>query len=225
VLSEFIDIKKHANVAIYPACDSDCIFDDEFIGLLEKAVSARENSMISISKKTVIADDVLEKIRDLNRIFVKNGSCIVISVSFSNITRIGEIEKGCANYIDRINFLSSLESYKIPHNVIIKPILPFISFDEYTKIIDDTMDKTSTYVLGGLYVDKDNPFYKSFIEKNNYELIYRPVSWLKPVQSWFVVESERNKGKLHEYIKNKARHSFESDVDSLEHIRKKLLKM
>lgn len=215
------NVEQHGSFAIYPVCDSECSIDENFLGLIEQFFANRENSIVSISKKNVISDAVLKRISSLNQELAKQGNCIVISVSFSTVTRISEIEGGCAEYIDRINFLQSLDNHKIPHNVIIKPILPFVPIEEYIKIVDDTGAFSLTYVLGDLYVDKGDEFYKSYI-KDHFTPTCRNVSWLTPEQSWYAVESTEIKTKLHDYISIKGRQSFESDVESLKYIKKQL---
>jgi len=210
------DIKD--DFAIYPVCDSECVFDEPFFDFLNYFLSRRNDLIVSVSKKNAVSGDILEKIRLLNQAVAERRNYAAISVSFSNITRIDEIEKGCAGYMERLDFLESLNAHSIPHNVIIKPILPFIETDEYMKIIDDTIKFSSTYVLGGLYINKDKGFYKSYIE-GKFEISQRPVSWLKSGQSWFVVESEKKKNELSKYIEKIGGHCFDSDVEAVKYAR------
>lgn len=197
------------NVIIYPTCESD-FFDQPqswVENILEQFLFEKKTIIISISTKTNVPFQKLLLIKDL----ISQGLRIKISISFTTKYSISEIEPNTTSYIERINTLTKISEYGIPTSINLKPLLPFISFNEYCEIIDDTFQYAQIYMIGDLYVNKKDAFFKQYIE-GKYCTKLRPVNWVSGMPSWHVVEDKIKNAQIEEYIENKGGHCFISDA-------------
>jgi len=210
------DSLSRSNVVIYPVSDSESLFDDIFFDCIERIFGEYNDSIIGISTKNTILFDAIDRIKNTNekQQSLNSGNFIKINVAFTNINQISEIESGCATYEERIQLLKSLKHHKVPCSVSIKPILPFISIEEYKKIIDDTIVFSNCYVLGDLYVDEGSEFFKNYFQESEKTKL-KTVSWLNTKPKWLVAESPHIKLELHKYIAENNGVSFENDREML----------
>jgi DNA repair photolyase len=205
------------NIIIYPLCDND-ISDLEDSGAildyLEKCLSIQSKySIISVSTKTDLPLSFIEQVRNINRLYVNRGF-IKLSVSFSSKNYISVLEPGSASYRERISLLKNISEYSIPTSVILKPILPFVDIREYFELVSDINKYTNAVILGDLYVDSHDKFYKEYIQ-NKYTVTERKVSWLKNLPVWSVVESTEIIGALKNYISSIGIKHYDSDSEHL----------
>lgn len=205
------------NAIIYPNCDGN-FFDEYFLESVDKIKEIRARGIvISISTKHVISDKQLLLIEEANKYLQNsNRGFIKLSISFSCAESIFDIEPGTSLYNDRIEQIRKIVKKDIPYVTIIKPILPFVKFDEYKRIIDDTILYSPNYVLGDLYIDEKNAFYKQYI-KGKYHIYYRTVSWNN--NNWGVVESLDIKKRIVDYIEMKGGNAYQSDIEAVMNIR------
>lgn len=203
------------NTIVYPNCDGDA-FDNNWNDLLEKIkLFSGQNIIVSISTKFNISDSVLESLEEVNRLLQKNGGMLKLSVSFSCEQSICLLEQGTAAYSERIGLVRKIIEMKIPYFTIIKPILPFIDFSEYKKIIDDTITYCPYYVIGDLYVDMYSDFYREYIENKNYIIYEKEVAWNGENGKWRVIVDNDLKEKIEKYITQLGGKTFESDKDAI----------
>jgi DNA repair photolyase len=206
------------NTIVYPNCDGDA-FDSNWNDLTEKIkLLSGRNIIVSISTKFSISDEVLENLEELNRLLQKNGGMLKISVSFSCEQSICLFETGTATYSERIGMIQKVTERKIPYFTIIKPILPFIDFSEYQKIIDDTIMYCPYYVIGDLYIDMYTDFYKEYIENKDYLIQEKSVAWNGENGKWKVVVDDNLKDRIKKYITQSGGRVFESDKDAIIYI-------
>jgi DNA repair photolyase len=218
--SDLIDYKN--NIVIYPLCNNDITAVDniEVIkGYIEKCLSMQSKfSVISLSTKTNLPLSFIQWAADINK-KQRDKGCIKISVSFSCKTRIGEIEPNAASYDERLLLIKAIREHQVPSSVIIKPLLPFIDITEYHAIIDDVSFYTDAIILGGLYVNPETPFYKTYIE-DKYTVSKKKVLWLKKTPLWLVTESAGLIEKVMIYCGRKGISCYESDIDFLNSLMK-----
>lgn len=208
------------NTIVYPNCDGNA-FDSNWNALMEKIKSLDgRNIVVSISTKFNISGEDLENLVELNRLLKRNGGMLKISVSFSCEQSSSLLEAGTATYCERIRIVQKIINSKIPYFTIIKPILPFIDFGEYQKIIDDTIAYCPFYVIGDLYIDIHGDFYKEYIENKDYLIQEKDVAWNGENGKWKVVSDDALKNKIKKYIIQLGGSVFESDKDAIMHIRK-----
>ncbi|GHU35794.1 hypothetical protein FACS1894172_18050 [Spirochaetia bacterium] len=205
------------NVIVYPMCNADISpleKSDEILEYLERCLSMQSKfSIISISTKSNLSGSFIECIKNINNKYKENGF-IKISVSFSCKYNIEIIEPSANPYSTRLSLLSNIAHYGIPHSVILKPILPFVDLKEYCEIIDDIKMFSDAVVLGALYVDHDDMFYKEYINKK-YQDKKKNILWLKENKAWSTVESTDKIIKIKEYIIEKDIRYFDSDSEYL----------
>lgn len=208
----------HEDVVIYPYCNNDIIDSSETLTYLKECISIQSGDrvIISISTKNDLSSNFLEQIKGIN-----NKGFVKISVSLTNKNMIDKIENKAASYSTRLDLLKKLKALGIPTSVILKPILPFISLEEYYEIIEDVKDFVENFVLGDLYVKENDDFYKSYIH-DKYNINKRNVSWLKNEPSWLIVESLEKRTKIQEYLKEKGIEFYLSDIDHINKIERNI---
>jgi DNA repair photolyase len=221
-LFDIEEIKSESKV-IYPCCDSELILNANTIDkMFEIAKIRNATTIFSIATKNSIPIEVLELLSITNqRLIDQNLGFIKISVSFSNKSLIGKIEKGTASYSERIDLLENINQKNIPSSVILKPILPFIDTQEYIDIVTDALMFTKCYLLGDLYINTQSNFYKEYLE-GRYSHLEREVSWLKRKTRWNVVEDISKKEIIQNHIEALGGKFFDSDIEFLEYINKQL---
>ena len=130
------------------------------------------------------------------------------------------LEKNTATYSERINLIKKFTERNIPYFTIIKPVLPFIDFSEYKKIIDDTVSLSPYYVIGDLYVDMESQFYREYIKGTNYMVERKNISWNGENGAWTVVTDDQLKDRIKRYIMQLGGQVFESDKDAIIYMRR-----
>jgi DNA repair photolyase len=202
-------------------CDNDItVFDDlkEIIRYLEKCLSTQSKySIISISTKSNLPLSLLEQISQINDRY-KDRGFIKLSLSFSCKDSISILEPGTASYEDRMLLLKKISECDIPASVILKPILPFVDMENYYDIVKDTSIYTSAIILGGLYVNEHDVFYKKYI-KDKYSVTKRNISWLKEYPIWCVVESLDRIEDIKKYVVAHGMKYYDSDSEHLSYIK------
>lgn len=202
-----------ANKTIYPICDSEIGYQGpEFLDYVLKTIEKLDgDKIVSISTKSNWSDDALTKLKTFNDNNV--GKKIVkLSVSFSRKQGLNIFEPNALPYSDRIELLKRLNEFSIPTSVLIKPILPFVEFEEYKSLIDDCIGLCKAFVVGPLYVDKKTKFYKDYIhDRYTLERVY--CEWLKSFE--YRVDSE-NYIKIKDYVGSINGICYDSDKDFLE---------
>lgn len=216
--------KINNNAIVYPNCDGD-MFDNHFEKLMSDLRKLVDKDIsISVSTKFNIRDDYLNELSGLNKTLLENGRGIVkISVSFSCVSAIGEIEKNTASYKERLDLIRRITQLNIPYVTIIKPILPFVDEGDYIQIINDTIEFSPYYLIGDLYVSTDSSFYSEYI-KNKYVTEIREVPWNGENGPWPVVVDDEKRQHIREYILSKGGVVFDTDIEVIEYLKQVMLK-
>jgi DNA repair photolyase len=201
-------------------CDNDIAFSGNpggIIHYLEKCLSIQgKYSIISVSTKSNLPLSFIKQIGRINDRY-KNRGFIKLSLSFSCKDGIGTLEPGAALYEDRISLLKKISECNIPTSVILKPVLPFVDIKDYHDIINDASMYTDAVVLGGLYVNEHDIFYRKYIE-GKYSIAKKNVLWLKEKPVWCVVELLDRIGGIKEYIVAQGMKYYDSDSEHLSYI-------
>lgn len=207
------------NTIIYPNCDGDA-FDVNWRDLIKKIRNLpAKNIVVSISTKFNLDDKIINDIAKLDQILQRKKGMLKISVSFSCEQSIPVIEKNTATYAERINLVKKITEKNIPYFTVIKPVLPFIDFNEYKKIIDDTIALSPYYVIGDLYVNTESYFFHEYIENMNYRMEQKNVSWNGENGEWMVVRNDKLRNEIKKYIMQLGGRVFESDKDAIIYVR------
>ena len=202
--------KKHI---IYPCCDGDFNSNNLFFRYLER-LSAQKNLIISISTKQLLPDDTLTFLKHIHESLRKNSGFLKLGVSITTKSMAEEIEPRVASYQERLDMLSRIESIGIPLAVTMKPILPFISLEEYKSIIEDTAF-VGRYLIGSLYVHPSTAFFKKYID-GKYVTTPRKVNWVNGQCEWLSVSQDLRLEQLQRYMTMKHLRGFFSDIGLIE---------
>ena len=200
------------DLIIYPCCDGN-IFDDCFNKLLADFLNLKNQIVISISTKNRVSEEQMNELLKINELLKsRNKGFVKLSVSFSCLSMIDSIEQGTLTYAERLSLIKNIIDSGLTYATILKPILPFISVEEYKKIIDDTISLSKNYITGGLYVNRGTIFFDEF-DLKKYPVYEKPVSWANGNPSWQYIEDANKKKQICGYISNSGGYFHDSDVD------------
>jgi DNA repair photolyase len=207
---------------VYPSCDGELTIDSDILDYVDRAKLLKNFSILSFSTKKIIPNEILMRIKEINSELLKHDrGFIKISITITNKTRIKELEPNSSSYWERLQSLQILKEYNIPSSLIIKPVLPFISDNEYFQIIDDIKDITDDILIGGLYVDTKSGFYNNYIE-GKYPIERKKVAWLQDKPTWYYVNNDSKIKRIEEYISKNDLNYFVSDLDLLSSLKKNI---
>lgn len=207
---------------IYPSCDSELVIDSDLLEYVNKAKLLKKYTVLSFSTKKIIPNEILKKIKEINSGLLKHDrGFIKISVTITNKTKINELEPNSSSYIERLQSLKSLKEYNIPCSLIIKPVLPFISDNEYYQIIDDISDITDDILIGGLYVDTKSLFFKNYIY-DKYPIEKKKIAWLHDKPTWSYVDNNPQLKRIEEYILKNDLNYFDNDLELISSLKKNI---
>ncbi|TKJ44268.1 hypothetical protein CEE36_00570 [candidate division TA06 bacterium B3_TA06] len=206
---------------ICPGCDSDLFAFEDAVEVLSSLSTLRK--IISLSTKASIPKNSLERIAMLNKELIKHDSFIKISVALSSFHSVDSIEEGTANFEERLRNLKLLQHYDIPSSIYLRPLLPFVSDEEYKQIIDETSPYTRKYLLGGLFVDRESEFYTKFLQGNGHLRIRdKQVQWITSKPQWKYVDLPEKEDYVQRNVHSKGGMAFHSDLNLLDSIRQEL---
>lgn len=200
---------------IYPSCDSEFFSDTLAMSNLEDIVqSTQQPIQVSISIKSPIDIKQVKYLKSLNDCLASNKfGFIKCSVSITTKYNIKKYEPNTSEYSERIHALKLFADMEIPTSVNLKPILPFISVDEYHEIIQDTLDYTKSYLIGGLYIDINSEFGKMINTHYPSLVSIRPVDWLPGRPLWQYCEDPVQLEYVRQIIITSNRMVFDTDID------------
>lgn len=200
------------DLIIYPCCDGN-IFDDSFNKLLADFLNLKNRTVISISTKNNISEEQMNKLVKIDKMLKSNNKGFLkLSVSFSCQSMINNIEQDTLIYSERLALIKSIIDRGLTYATILKPLLPFISIEEYKKIIDDTVLLSSNYIIGGLYINRSTDFFNEYNLKN-YSIYEKTVTWAHGNPTWQYIEDTNMKNQICDYILNSGGRFYDSDAD------------
>lgn len=198
---------------IYPCCDGEFFEQHRLIEYVKKAAENMDKVYLSISTKRFISDDEISCIARLNQELLSSGKGFVkLAVSVSNMSMLDKIEPKTMTYGERIELAKKINSAGIFTALTIKPILPFISSDEYCQIISDFEKFTKYVLIGGLYLNRDTEFFSQYITSENL-VRKRNVGWLPEHPEWSYVQDDNQLNEIRTYANKKGVFVFDSDVE------------
>jgi hypothetical protein len=203
---------------LYPSCDGEFLLQRDPLGAIR---TVYENSdrfcIVTFSTKAPVGERLVEQLAVLNaHLFASGRGFIKLSVSITNKSRIAELEPGTASYRDRLLTLERLSIYDLPRSVTLKPLLPFISLNEYKEIVEETRQYTDSYLLGDLYVSTRSPFYANYID-GKYLVEQRSVEWLDEQPCWSVIRAPELQHGIEACISRLGAYAFDCDTGVVQH--------
>lgn len=203
---------------VYPLCDSDIIHSyNDLFSVFEKIYENVGPYIVSLSTKGDVSIEMIERLLSIRDKLLLMGGLLKVSVSISSRSLVGVLEPKATSYEKRIESLMRLSEREIPTSLVIKPIIPFVSSEEYVSILEDVVNITKYVLIGDLYVFPGELFYESYI-KNKYHLQKKKVKWVIGNPEWFYVESVEQKKVIKLFAKENGLMLFESDFDFLQYL-------
>lgn len=204
----------------YPTCDGEFFSDPHAVSELERLVhETTHRVLVSISVKSPVSHKRAQFLKNMNAILVKSRRGLIkCSVSISGKSKLNEYEPRTPGFEQRISTLENLSEEGIPTSVNLKPILPFISDEEYREIVYDTSTYVTAYLLGGLYIDPTNSFGKKIIKNHSRWISGRTVNWLPNQPVWQYCENPEQMASIRSHIVHANRKFFENDLDVMAHL-------
>lgn len=198
---------------VYPSCDGEFFDQYKLIDHVKKMAEKMDKIYLSISTKHLISDQEISCISKLNRELIsENKGFVKLAISISNKSMLEEIEPGTMPYKERLHLANKIAQEGIFFALTIKPILPFISAEEYGQMIHDFSAYTKYVLIGGLYINRETEFYSRYL-KSEHSIQHRRVEWLPGCPEWEYIEDHVQFEKIRTYAKNEKVLLFDSDVD------------
>lgn len=207
--SEHVDSDR---IVLYPCCDGDFFEQDEAIESIKPYTEAYERVYVSLSSKIKPTDKKIMQLLGLNEWLMKRDKGFVkFAVSISNRSMLEELEPATMSYGERVELAGYIHSLGIPLSLTIKPVLPFITEEEYGSIMRDFSPYLDSVLIGGLYINKKSDFYARYI-RDKYVCTKRKVEWLINHPEWDYVEDTGKMEKIKTLAKDLGLRVFDSDV-------------
>lgn len=198
---------------IYPCCDGNFFDQNELLDSIKEIAKSMDKVYVSISTKNFIGDEEIIKLTQLNQeLLSEDKGFVKLGISLSNISMINEIEPGTISYAERLSLAQRIKETSILLGVTIKPILPFISTEEYCQIINDFSEYTKYVLIGGLYLNQKSKFFSNYITTEHL-IQKRVVEWLPERPEWEYIEDDKQLQQIRKYAEKKGVLLFDSDVD------------
>lgn len=199
------------SILIYPCCDGDYFMQSGMNETIKRYSEKFKYIYVSISSKIEPSKESLKSLFSLNEWLLSTGRGMVkYASSISTVSMINEIEPNTMSYEKRYEIASKFKENGITVSLTLKPVMPFISGEEYCSIVEKYSELTKYVVIGGLYVNKDTDFYRSYI-MSQYDTIKRRVSWLPNKPLWDYLEPREQMEQIKEYCFSRSISLFESD--------------
>lgn len=216
--SDLISKSKLSNSTIeadilYPSCDTEIDFTDSKIEEIVRLAESTKAIAVSISTKRKMSDLMIHKLSTLNKQLVDIGVMLKFSISISTKNQLNVIEEGTSSYTERLELVEKLNIIGVVTSINIKPILPFIEVSEYYAIVDDFVDITPYFMLGGLYVDTNDKFGKSIIENYPNLISKHVVDWIPDKPVWDMCYDPLKVKNISDYIFSKGGNAYQSDQE------------
>lgn len=196
---------------LYPCCDGEFFDQHEIISAVKEVSNTAKKVYISVSTKRKLQRSELNNILSLNQWLTETGKGFVkFSVSISTKSKLNEIEPSTMTYNERLLLAEKLKLSEIWSSLTLKPILPFITVQEYIEIIRDFKPYVNDIAIGGLYVNPTSAFYKDYIQ-NIYVCDKRQVCWLNDRPEWFYIEDTEKMEQIKLFASQHNMHVHDSD--------------
>ena len=207
--SEHVDSDR---IVLYPCCDGDFFEQNEVMENIKCCAEIYKQVYVSLSSKINPTDKEIKQLLDLNGwLKEKKKGFVKFAISISNRSMIDELEPATMSYEERIKLAGHMNSLGISLSLTIKPVLPFITMEEYGSVLKDFSPYLDYVLIGGLYVNKKSDFYTRYIQKNCI-CIKRKVEWLENHPEWDYVEDSEKMERIKILAQKLGLCVFDSDV-------------
>jgi hypothetical protein len=203
---------------IYPACDTDLFVRRDAAEVLIRTAALHRS--ISISTKARLRPTHIALLQRLNRELCEFGHLLKVGVSFSNRSRVSEIEPRTPTYARRLETLSRLQHAGIPTIAVIRPLLADIDDTEYEALIADVAPFVLGVLMGDEYLDAQESRRRAprHIATGPTGVRARTVNWLANPTVWPVRETPGRIGRLSTYASSLGLWAYTSDLQVMDNL-------
>lgn len=206
-------VKDLSDCIIYPTCNTEFIINSYIKDFFTCYVSnANSFNIFSFSIKNDMSNEDLDYLASIDtQMKVKGIGCIKVNISIASKSKLTELEPNTLNYSDRIILAKRIRESNILCGLIIKPIMPYLSVEEYKEIALDFFNIGITnIVLGDLYVSNNS------LLTHTYNSSIEQINWIKGEIKWIKISSTNTINLLESYINGIGGACFLSDREQTE---------
>ncbi len=203
-------------IILYPCCDGDFSDQIELAECVKRYAESHKKVYVSLSSKVRLTNEQIVRLNELNKWLVRADKGFVkFAVSLSSRTMLNEIEPSTMTYQERVELADYVRSLGMPLSLTIKPVLPFISKEEYGSILEDFSSYLNRVLIGGLYIDRTSSFYADYIQ-NDYICMKRKVTWLPDHPDWDYIEDVEQMEGIKAFAQKLGMQVFDTDSSVVE---------
>ncbi len=206
-------VKNLSDCIIYPTCNTEFVIDsytkDFFADYILNATSF---NIFSFSVKNNLSKQELDYLTSINTKMIEKGiGGIKVNISIASKSIISDLEPNTLSYNERLYLAKRIKEANIQCGLIIKPIMPYLSVDEYKNVVLDFFNiGINNVVLGDLYISSDS------LLANDYDSSIEQVDWISKDTKWTKIRSANTTDILKSYIHSIGGVCFLSDREQTE---------
>lgn len=193
---------------VYPACDSDLFGRKDYAQVLHRSAALRRS--ISLSTKALLRDEHLQGLNE-TKMKLPETAALKVGISISLKHQIAMTEPRASAYAERIASLKRLRRYRIENCLVLRPLLPDVTRDEYYEILDDAEGSTDRVLLGDEWLEGEPT--PEELASDGRELRHEAVSWLQGSPLWPKRVDHELHAAVAAYARDLGYRVFESDLD------------
>lgn len=196
---------------VQPACDTEFLRLTNWRDYLDELVSA--GKIISFATKVDISGDDLQSLSEVNKILMASGKVLHMGVTIVRLTDWKDIEPRAPSPFARIASLRQLWEAGIPTTVLMRPMIPMVTFGEIDELVDRTYRFCYGYLSGPLYLTQVMEEYMHS-KKQRFTVSERVATWQKGQPRLRTVECDELEQHLRQAAESKGRKLFDNNVEA-----------
>jgi len=196
---------------IQPTCDTEFLHLTNWREYLDELVST--GKIISFATKVDISGDDLQSLSEVNKILMASGKVLNIGVTIVRLKDWEDIEPRAPSPFGRIASLRRLWEAGIPTTVLMRPMIPMVTFGEIDELVERTYRFCYGYLSGPLYLTKVMEEYMNS-KNQHFTVSERVAKWQKGQPRLRIVESDKLEQHLHHAAESKGRKLFDNNVEA-----------
>ncbi|QEE16746.1 NUDIX domain-containing protein [Promethearchaeum syntrophicum] len=199
---------------IQPFCDIEFLFVENWQNYLDKIAATNKN--ISFASKSDLSENTLQDLKELNKLLKKNKKCLNIGITIVKLKNWKDYEPKAPEPDVRINTLKKLWKAGIPTVLIMKPMMPNITYEEIDEIVELTYRHCYGYLSGPLYLTNEFEKYLKKRKEFHYNIEKQEVLWQRDMPVLPVIKSSKLQDYLKAAVEKKKRKFFTNNIDATE---------
>jgi len=196
---------------VQPACDTELLHLTNWRDYLDELVSA--GKIISFATKVDISSDDLQSLSEVNKILMASGKVLHMGVTIVRLRDWEDIEPRAPSPFARIASLRRLWETGIPTTVLMRPMIPMVTFGEIDELVDRTYRFCYGYLSGPLYLTQMMEEYMHS-KKQRFTVSEKAATWQKGQPYLRIVECDELEKHLRHAAESKGRKLFDNNVEA-----------